>query len=70
MQMTVLKLSVPEILNPSFKSKSVCKFYEINEILDLCDICWVRNRQRQIYFPSKTLSWLYSKKTILYFNLK
>ena len=57
--------------NPSFKSKSVCKFYEISETLDLCDIWRVRNRaKKKIRFPSKTLFWLYSKNTRPYFYLK
>ena len=28
----------PDGGNPPFKSKSVSKFYEINETLDLCDV--------------------------------
>ena len=33
--------------NPSFKSKSVSKFHEISENLDLCDIWRVRNRDKK-----------------------
>ena len=49
----------------NFKSKSVSKFYEISETLDLCDIWRVRNRdKKKVHFPPKTLFWIYSKKTI------
>ena len=37
----------PDGGNPPFKSKSVSKFYEINETLDLCDIWRVRNRNKK-----------------------
>ena len=33
--------------NPSFKSKSVSKFYEISETLGLCDIWRVINREKK-----------------------
>ena len=38
------------------ESKFVSKYYEISETLDLCDIRWVRNRQKNIHYPSKTFS--------------
>ena len=38
------------------ESKFVSKYYEISETLDLCDIRWVRNKQKNIHYPSKTFS--------------